>query len=231
VLNIVTYLWGDKYSPDDVRLLKRMVDRHLAMPHGFVCVTDNPDGFAESEGVATVEMLRDGAGRMFCAEKLFSFHPEAGKLLGDRFAVMDLDCAVTGPLDALFDRPEPLVLWRNPSRRPWGNPRVPSRALYNGSLLLMTAGARADVWTRYVAGEAWDYHGDQDWISAVVGPNCPYWDDADGVYRLAREDTPGSGVTGDLPGNARLVFFVGSEHKPDLPHVRAQHPWIAEHRV
>jgi hypothetical protein len=71
---------------------------------------------------------------------------------------------------------------------------------------------------------------DQTWYSHLFGPQAPYWDGSHGVYRLARADTPGSGVDGKLPKNACVVTFPGSEGKPDDPAILARNPWIAEHR-
>jgi hypothetical protein len=73
---------------------------------------------------------------------------------------------------------------------------------------------------------------DQWYLSDALGPDVPYFDGArDGVYRIARDDTPGSGVSGDLPDNACIVTFPGSNGKWTLPHIAAANPWIAEHRV
>lgn len=70
----------------------------------------------------------------------------------------------------------------------------------------------------------------QKYLAYLVGPKCAYWDEKDGVYRLAREDTPGSGITGELPNNACIVFFVGSEHKPWRADIQEKFPWIANYR-
>lgn len=240
-LTVATYLWDDpasraayRYTADDVRLLKRMVDRHMTVPHGFVCVTDQPEAFAPSDGIRTVALNRSAhvPGRIF--DKLMTFHPEAGVLIGERILALDLDCVVTGGMDPIVERDDDLVLWRNPARQPWGSPagKGVRRALYNTSMVLIRAGCRPDVWRGFDPTLApAHFDGDQDYISAKIGPDCAFWESSrDGVYRLEREDTPGSGITGPLPDNARIVFFAGSEHKPHLPHIAARFPWIAEHR-
>lgn len=248
MLTVASYLWepqtGDApYSLGDVKLWRDMVHRHLTVPHEFVCITDNVEQF-EGTGIRPVPLdpaCHIASSGMF--QQLMPFHPDAESLIGKRILTMDLDCAVVGNMDGVVSRDEDLVLWRNPGRRPWDNPtgKGVHRALFNTSMILVTAGARTDIWTRFFAvpGVATDYVRyrfgkrtllGQDYVSAMVGPKCAYWDDDDGVYRLAREDTPGSGITGDLPANASIVFFVGSQHKPWLPEIKARFPWISTHR-
>lgn len=239
MITVVAYLWFDAfskhnddyiYTSDDVRLLKRMVDRHLTVPHEFVCVTDQPASFNASDDIRTVPLdprVRV-PGRIF--DKLLTFHPEAARIFGgSRILQMDLDCAVTGNMDALVNRDEDLVLWRNPARKPWHRPvgKAAGRAHYNTSMVLLTAGCRPHIWNTF---EPQDRGGDQDWVSALVSDLEAYWDESDGVYRLAREDVPGSGIENELPPNARVVFFVGSNHKPWRDDIKAKHPWIAQHR-
>lgn len=232
MLIIGCYLWGDAYSVGDVKLLRDMVARHTTVPHEFVCVTDNKAQF-EGTGIRAIALDPQccvGAG-MF--QQLMPFHPLAGDILGEHILMMDLDAAVVRNIDRIASRDEDLVLWRNPARQPWANPATPKsarRSLYNTSMVYTRAGARPDIWQR-LRPEIMRSMLSQDYVSAMAGEDCAYWSsERDGVYRLAREDTPGSGITGDLPDNARIVFFAGSEHKPWLPHIKAKHPWIAEHR-
>lgn len=227
MLSVACYLWGDLYSTGDVKLWRDMVHRHLTVPHEFVCITDDAEQF-QGTGIRGVPLKREAVhGPRFCAEKLMTFSPDMAEV-GERILVMDLDCVPVANMDGLVERDEPLVLWRNPSRIPWDKPS--RRALYNSSMVLLTAGARPDIWDRYRTGEARNVPGDQDWISHVVGPDCPYWDGADGVYRLGRADTPGSGPRARLPDNARIVFFPGDEGKPWIPSIREECSWIAQHR-
>ena len=229
-----TYRHNDKYryTIADVRLLKRMVDRHLTIPHEFVCITDDPDQFAQDD-IRAVEIDRRCwvPGRMF--QQLMPFHPKAREWFGDWLMVMDLDCVVTGSLDSVAEKAGDVVLWRNPSRRPWGNPegRGKLRPLYNGSLMMVRNGARTDIWDMFSPEVSpLQFRDSQHYISAVAGADCAYWDDDDGVYRLARDDTPGSGVTGELPANARVVFFAGDQHKPWIKEIQAKYPWIRRFR-
>ncbi len=243
ILAIITYLWepdersnlAAPYTPDDVRRLQKSVSRNLMVPHKFLCVTDHRQAFdddSDIEAVAIDETIPKNAGH--CVLKLMTFHPE-GREIFDADAVfhMDLDTAVTGLIDPVVSRHEDVVLWRNPARVPWANP-ARLRPHYNSSFVYHRCGSLPWVWKHYLDALK-DNPGnpalrdDQTWLSCAFGPNAPYWDGKrDGIYRLAREDTPGSGVWGDLPGNAVLVTFPGSEGKPDNPRIRDANPWIAE---
>lgn len=235
LVTVASFLWFDPqgehnsdyiYGPEDVRLLRRMVDRHLTVPHEFVCITDQPEAFDDIRTVRLDPAVRV-PGLIF--DKLMTFHPEAGVLIGSRILTMDLDCVVVGNMDRLVQRDEPLVLWRNPGRQPWANPegKGKTRALYNTSMVLLNAGTRPDIWTRF---KPRNRGGDQDWVSEMVGADCPYWDGSDGVYRLGRLDTPGSGPRAVLPENARVVFFPGDKGKPWDSAIQAECPWIAGSR-
>lgn len=115
-----------------------------------------------------------------------------------------------------------------------GRPKVyltnQRRCLYNTSVLFHRCGARPALWAGFDPRNP-PAKDDQWYLSDVIGEDCPYFDGArDGVYRLAREDTPNSGVDGTLPENACIVTFAGSDGKADNPRVLARNPWIAGHQ-
>jgi hypothetical protein len=229
-LSVITYLWHDpswqnrihyQYTPEDVYRLRNAVDRNLTVPHDFAVVTDRPELFDADSGVRAIPLDMTTHVPRTCFCRLFTFSPQAKELIGPRLFQMDLDTLVVGNLDPIVDRPEDLVLWRNPT---WAPDRA-GRPWYNGSFVLHSPGTAVGLWKRFPLGGG-RYRDDQWWISEYVGPNVASWGDADGVYRLARDDTPGSGVAGTLPANARLVTFPGSEGKWWEPKVRAANPWI-----
>jgi hypothetical protein len=103
MVNILCLKWGDRYSADYVNILHRAVRRNLARPFLFHCCTDDASGldedirvipFPENPGVkrawpdilVKLTVLRDGFGDL------------AGPTL-----FLDLDVAITGALDPLFD--------------------------------------------------------------------------------------------------------------------------------
>lgn len=213
------------YTVDDVYLLKRMVERNLTIPHEWICVTDRPHEFDSNFRTVPLCERTHRPGALF--DKVEMFRPDSR--FGDRAISFDTDCVVTGSLDAIAGRGENLVMWRNPCRIPWegDNTKAGQRPLYNGSMILITKGARPSVWHEF-SHEG--YRGDQYYLSDKLSRYEQHWSQADGVYRLAREDTPGSGIVDELPENARIVFFAGSCHKPHLPVIKTRYPWIETFR-
>ena len=234
-LTVVSWLWHDPqfrfrdrvtYGPEHVNVLRSMVRRNLSLPHEFVCITDDPAGLDPDIRVIPLwDDLRNLGG---CYTRLKAFAPEMAEIIGPRFVWIDIDCVVTGSLDPLFSRTEDFVIWANGI----GDP-------YCGSMVMMTAGARPQVWTEFDpiasprASRDLGYIGtDQGWISACLGTEEATWTAADGV--LSRIHVMGGGLPGRArrmgrardPKDARIVFFHGPY---DPQKLRETIPWIAEH--
>lgn len=239
MITVSCYLWFDPkgkcnhvhvYTPEDVHLLKRMVDRHLRMPHEFVCITDQPEAFDDTD-VRAVELdwSKHVPGTRF--NKLMCYHPDAEKLIGKRILQMDMDCVIVDDLTPLVDRNEDLVLWRNPNFVP----QKPRRTKYNSSMTLVTAGCRSDIWNDFdpeVHPKPLRkiYSGtDQAWVATRVSSNEAHWTREDGVYGIRRSSDVVPGVGENLPGNARIVFFSG-QRSPVQPELQDAYPWINLHR-
>jgi hypothetical protein len=235
-LLIASYFWqpdpGSKfsapYTADDVRKLQRMVAKHCTAPHQFGVITDQPELFADDADIRAIPIDRATHVPSTCYVRLMTFHPGGKALFGaDRLLQIDLDTLIVGNIDHLVTREENLVLWRNPAR----HPSRPGRSAYNTSILLHELGSIPEIWQTFVdfrtVGKRIPAKDDQWFLSDALGEDVPYFDGArDGVYRIARADTPGSGVDGELPDNACIVFFTGSEGKMDNPTIRAANPWI-----
>jgi len=246
MLTVVCFKWFDPrgrynervlYDSDHVNRLYRMVDRHLKLPHRFVCVTDDPTGLAEGIIVRPIDMslVRD-AGHRYA--KLMIFRPDAAEWLGERILMLDLDTLIVGDLDPLVDRTEDFVARQNPGWSPKRSGR------FNSSMVLLRAGSKPDVWNSFKADEALaefnqtSSFSDQAWIAKVLGPDQPVWTKRDGVlsfkkhllrrglFRRERDINKPS----KLPRGARIVFFHGGVD-PRQPELQAIHPWIKEHMV
>jgi len=237
-LTVATYWWSPDsqkpsgyhpYTADDVRLLQRQVNRYLSQPHVFAVITDRPEAFADDPDILAIPIDWTTHVPGTCFVRLMTFSPKLRETIADRVLQIDLDTIIVGGLDSIVSRTSDIVMWRNPSRIPWEAPAKAGRPYYNTSLLLHRPGTLAHIWEEFDP-RAPRYRDDQWLLSDKLGPKVPYWDGTDGVYRLAREDTPGSGVWGSLPENARIVTFPGSEGKPTEPHIAAANPWIAEYR-
>jgi hypothetical protein len=229
MLSVVTFKWATPgyratFTAAHVNTLRRMVARHYRKPHRFICITDDPAGLdAEVEHVPLWNDHRDvpnptGGGRPSCYLRLKLFDPDIGRLLGDRFVMMDLDAIVAGDLSPLFDRTEDAVFWRSPAKV-WP---------YNGAMMLLSAGARPQVWKDFdpvrspLETQAAGYRGsDQAWISHKLGWHEAVWTDRDGVYYYG---TIPKAMRHTLPPAARIVFTTGGTAPWTL-----HHPWIRQH--
>lgn len=244
-LAVITYLWqpdarshlAAPYTPADVERLRQSVARNLTVPHAFICVTDTPELFDGNPHIRAVKLdatIPMHAGHCVC--RLMTFHPEGKRLFGASHVFqMDLDTLVVRNFDDVVTRKEDTVLWRNPARVPWERP-LKLRPYYNGSFVLHRCGTMPGVWWAY--DESHQHRpserflkDDQTWLSHWFGQDAPYWDHVHGIYRIARPGEPETGIWGDLPSNAKLVTFPGSEGKLDNPKVREANPWIAEYAV
>ena len=257
MLTIGSYFWspdpGSKfaapYTADDVRRLQKMVAKHCTVPHHFAVITDQPNLFRDDAmDLEVVNLDKTTHVPGTCFVRLMTFAPGMQYILGEEVLVIDLDTLIVGNIDHLVTRPENLVLWRNPARIPWAAADAPSakamaewdgtrfvhrvnqnRCYYNTSILFHRLGTLQEVWENFdpKAPPAKD---DQWYLSDLFGEGCAYFDgERDGVYRIARADTPGSGVDGTLPANACVVTCPGSEGKADNPRIRERNPWIAEY--
>lgn len=251
-LTFVLWLWQGKtmgdgrvdYVADHVNRAASMLSRHVTRPHEVVCVTDMPDGIVP--WVRIVPMWDDLADLGKCYRRLKVFDPAMREVLGPRVVSMDLDTVITGNLDHLFAGDEPFKIWGD---------RVPRAMVasepYCGSLFMLTPGYRPDVFTSFDPGVALDLRkrygfvgSDQAWMSHVI-KGAPTWTKADGVYSFrldiklkvnirSRGRIAGRGGAtqtmrrGDLPPEARIVFFHGLED-PSQTHLHVHHKWILEH--
>lgn len=227
-LSIVTWKWvpcqgyRSEFTAHTVNVLKKMVARHYPQPHRFLCVTDDPAGldpeieviplWGEYANVASPH----GEKHPSCYRRLRAFHPDIGAIFGPRFVSLDLDVVLTGDVTPLWDRPEDFVCYGGTHRA----------GHYNGSMFLMNAGARPQVWTSFnprtspqQARAAGCFGSDQGWITHCLGAGEPMWDRPDGVYSWRNHLQPG----GALPSDARMVIFHGAFKPWDL---QGRHPWI-----
>lgn len=210
-LTICTWLWGDKYGPDYVEKLRAGVARNLRQPHEFRVFTPRADDLHLTEIKG-------------CFARLRMFDPEwqqaNGFLPGDRIVCMDLDLIVTGPLDELFDRPEPFVILQGANAV---NP-----CPFNGSLWMLQAGYRPDVWHEFsveLAGKIpfHEFPDDQAWFADMI-PDAAWWQAGreSGVYAFQK---PGWPKGEQLPKDARIVAFPGWRDPSN--YIRLE--WVREH--
>lgn len=235
MLSIVTWKWSkpgyrSKFTAERVNAVRRMVAKYYPDPHRFICITDDAAGLdPEIEAIPLWDEWADilnptwGESGPSCYRRLRSFAPDFEQIAGKRFVCIDLDLVITGDLRPVWNRPEDFVIYRAGTA-----PQV-----YNGSMYLMTAGSRRQVWDQFdpvkspgLTSAAKLRGTDQAWIQYVLGPNEAQWTEADGVYGYRSDCLKARG--GALPPGARVVMFWGY---PD-PWSRVAHraaPWIGEH--
>lgn len=231
MITVVCFYWQDPgrqrsytFNHDHVRILRNMVERHLSLPHRFICITDD-----KIDGIETVPIDWRTHVPGTCGVKLMHWRPDIGELLGERIACLDLDLVAVSGLEPIFDRPEPAVLWRNPNYIEGGR-----RAFYQGSVQLHDAGAHQEVWTGIFRPGALKivnrrFGGfEQAWLSEVLPWDLPHWTNRDGLYGAGRLGDTRPGVGTELPANARIVAFPGNR-EPSQTDVQQKHGWVREH--
>jgi len=221
VLAISTWLWGDKYSESDVLKLKRGVARHLKQSHRFMVITERErklESDIERHAIKDPELL--SVPGCFARLRMFEKGWQENKDLDDRLVCLDLDMVITGPLDKLFDRPEPFVILSGANSM---NP-----CPFNGSVMLLRPGHHEEVWTSFSLEETnkikfYKFPDDQGWIWNKV-PNAATWPCGrkSGIYAFMK---PGWPMYGGLPANASIVAFPGARRPSEYKHL----DWVKKH--
>jgi len=225
-LTVLFWLWRaplckEQYTPERVNTAARMIERNLTLPHRFVCLTDWEDVSLFDPLIEPIPLWKDwrelknpkwGPQKPHCYVRLKSFSREMADLIGPRFVSVDIDCLVLDSLDPLFSRTEDFLIFHrfidSQRARIVNNP-------YNGSMWMMTAGARERVWSEFkgdgsIAAALGHIGTDQAWITHCLGRDEAGWGVNDGVFGwpnvmsdLRYEQTP--------PPGARMIFFYGEE--------------------
>jgi hypothetical protein len=233
--SIVCWKWRPRqgyrssFGPETVNTLRAMVARNYPHPHRFICVTDDSDGIDPR-----VEIIPDwkdfahvpsphGGKNPSCYRRLRMFSPDIASAFGERFVSIDLDTVIMGDLTPIWDRPEDFVIW--------GDTHKSKSTCYNGSMVLMTAGARPEAWTSFdpvqspmLSRAAGKFGSDQGWLSYCLGPGEVKWSKRDGVYSF-RNDLQ---KARQLPENCIIAFFHGSVD-PWSDNAQRMYPWVREH--
>jgi aryl carrier-like protein len=223
MIRIVTFKYGTKYTVEHVVRLRNMLRRNLKIPYEFVLVTDDKNILMRGiDGVRVIPLWEELRDARNCGVRLRLFAADAAKLIGLRFAWIDLDVVIVGDVTEFFNRPEPFVIC--------ATPRPP--LFYNGSIVMMDAGARSQIYEDYTPGR-YEREGrkygtvsDEGWIGARLGPGEATWDKTHGLYYYRNHIEPAGGA---LPGDARIVLMNAKNYDPSFPHLQRKSPWIARH--
>lgn len=218
-LIVSTWLWGAKYGQEYVDRLRESIKRNLKQPFEWRIFTPEPED---------ATLVGKGC---FCRLRMFdpAWQAKQGIEPGTRIVLIDLDTVITGPLDALFDRPEPYLILHG------GNAHNPCP--YNGALQMLRAGAHANVWEDFSLEAAakvpfFQFTDDQGWIWHKL-PQAAGWEcgPKSGVYVFRKPGWPGwKDIRDALHDNAisidaRMVTFSGKRQPADFTHLT----WIKDH--
>ena len=225
MITVVCWKWQQsnyrsKFTAEHVNVLQQMVEKHLNLPHRFVCITDDPKGIdCETMPLWNEPQVNLPEGRPNCYRRLRAFAPDAAEWLGERILSIDLDTVIVDDITPLVDRDDDFVIWGDTARN----------THYNGGFWLLRAGTRSRVWTEFTPDAPrltrTMVGSDQAWISHTLGPGESMWGEADGVYSYRNHLKEGALP---LPPNARIVFMHG-KFDPWDQLAQERSPWIKEH--
>lgn len=234
MLRVVCWKWRplpgyrSDFRAQHVNILRNMVTRHYRKPHEFVCITDDAVGI--DPAIRIVPLWDDHAHLVSplsakspsCYRRLKAFSAEAADFIGPRFVSLDLDCVIVNDLAPLFDRTEDFFIWGDTAPRTW----------YNGSLWMLTAGTRRQVWETFdpkesprLAKAAGQLGSDQAWLGYCLGPHETKVGMREGIYSWRVHIEPRGGA---LPANARIVMFHGHTD-PWTPSIQQRYAWVRKH--
>lgn len=226
-LLVMTWYWTQEggraqFKPEHVNIWAAMLRRNCTLDIEIACATHEPDGIDPSIKIITPPPFYDGlkttrwkGGRPSCYRRLSMFSPDAAEVYGaERFVSMDLDCVIGGNIDHIFDRDEDFIICP-PSQDG-------ARWIYNGSMLMMNAGARPQVFEDFTPAGAelasQKYVGsDQAWLAYSLGVGETTWTEDDGVVRWnGNRSGPLMFFPGTIkPWNAIAHPFVGANYRLD----------------
>jgi hypothetical protein len=210
-LIVSTWLWGSSYPQHYVERLAAGLFRNLKQEHRFVVFHPQEEDRYLTEIPGCFARLRMFDPSWQAAHDIKS---------DDRLVCLDLDTVLTGPLDPLFDRPEPFLILQDANLNP---------CRFNGSLMMLRPGAHPEVWTDFTLEKAkkvpfYQFPDDQGWLWHKV-PRAAGWKagSSSGCYVFMKPGWP-QGQAG-LPKGARYVTFAGWRDPSKFLHL----DWVKNH--
>lgn len=161
MINVCCVFYGGKYKPIYVQHLYNMVERHLTIPHKFVCFTDWKTLYRQVKGdIEFKEFPRHDMEGWW--NKLQLFHPQSG-LEGVNF-YLDLDVVITQNIDCFIthSKNEEFSIIRD-----FGQPET----TYNSSVMKWNnSNATSLIWEPYFADRPrWrKVQGDQNVVTDMI---------------------------------------------------------------
>lgn len=211
MLHVCCWHWGQKYGVEYIDRLRAGVGRNLKQPYRWSV-------FRPERGDDHLVLAKGCFARLRMFDADWQMRQGIGS--GERLVCLDLDSVVTGPLDPLFDRPEPFVILQGANS---SNP-----CPFNGSVMMLRGGYRPDIWSDFSLEAAntipyYQFPDDQGWLAHKL-PDAAGWmaGKESGIYALGKPGWPGGK---ELPADARLVVFPGYRD----PSLFTKLPWVQQH--
>jgi len=170
MLNVICLKHGIKYSTKYANNLYNMVQRHLRMPHRFVCFTDDPKDL--NPGIEVRLLPHNNIQGWWWKPYIFKadHFPE-----GDTNFYIDLDMVIVKGIDHYMDYlPSEFV-----GLRDVGRVFRPDYQKLGSAVLKWPAGKFSEIWDRFETDPtiARKYHGDQDWIWSLCRDKIKFFPD------------------------------------------------------
>ena len=156
MLKVICLKWGDKYGPEYVNRLYKMVSTHLSVPFDFYCLTENGDGI--SDGVL-IEPLPDYGLTGWWYKLLIFKEGFLGFTEYDKILFLDLDVVILNELNTLVNHSNKLCISADINEQ-----------RYNSSVICFHPGRYRFIWESFIVQKdtiVESMHGDQDWIEHV----------------------------------------------------------------
>jgi len=244
-VNVICLKWGTRYGPHYVNMLYRGVSRNLQRPFRFFCCTEDPSGL--DAGVETIPFPENPGVKRGWPDilvKLAILKDGFGGLTGPTL-FLDLDVAITGSIDCLFDyRPGRFCIIHNWVH--WRKALLGRRPdVGNSSVFRYEAGKSNHAYETFLremdrAEDRAQFNTEQAFLTYAMG-NPQWWPDAwvQSYKWNCRPTFPMNLLRPPvLPDDCRILVFHG---RPDpdeairgfrgrkLHHHILPAPWIADY--
>lgn len=165
MLNVVCVKRGTAFTPDYVNKLYHMVERHLTLPHKFICLTEHPQGLDRQ--ISAYDFVDMRLEKWWNKLELFKPHPE---LEGNRTFFLDLDTVIVGNIDEIASYDGDFAILHDMFAARSGKvkrPSQPQRGVWLGSAIMSIApGFGTFIWEgiQKEISQIKRYPGDQQYI-------------------------------------------------------------------
>ncbi len=220
-LTVTTWLWGSKYTEEDVLRLYFGFLRNTTKPFRFLVSSDRKLNLPEPiQQIRINDPSLIGQG-CFCRLRIFDQQWQHANKITGNIINLDLDAIITDNIDSVFNRLDKFVILSGVNAV---NPNP-----FNCSVMLLRAGKFSKVWDDFSLAATLQikYHSfpdDQGWIWNKL-PDAKVWSGGagSGIYGFMKPGWPM--WTNDLPYNAKIVAFIGKRKPPMYAHLS----WMKKH--